>query len=575
MKKFVAIFLVTIMVLSLAACSPFQSKSETSSANDISTGDNSASASEKKEEYIFTYLATDGSAISSADTPVGKIIKEKFNITINLEVYPGDYNEKCALMLAAGDYPDILQLTSMDIVNKYINAGALLDIEELAKENGTNFLKRHAKSIPFWKLASDDGELYKYEFNTPNYEVVTGAALDVSVRSDVLEAQGYPELLDEDSYIEFLKKGLEQFPEINGQKTVGMTFPGAESWGIQGIVPIMYEKGGYAATGNNGAIFNIKEDRYEDYFKNKYVKSSFKFFNRLYREGLLDPECFTDLNVQTQEKMNSGRALSVWYVTWNNSTANAIFNSNGNSDMEYVIMPIMSRDQLNNNEKLQLRILDTYPHAGMGITKNSKDPERLMVLLDWVATEEGQILLGWGIEGEDYTIKEGKRVPTDAFRNGYLNTPDYLHNRGIGVFGFLGLTLALDENGQNYLSTADPSVRKFLMSERLTEVYSKYGWENINDPWVKNKNYSYEVFPTGIVGMTVVDPSSDEGKLEAKLVDFRIKNTVPLIMAKSDAEFEALYEKTMAEYNKLNPDTVINKYNEIYKTNKDKIESVK
>ena len=42
-----------------------------------------------------------------------------------------------------------------------------------------------------------------------------------------------------------------------------------------------------------------------------------------------------------------------------------------------------------------------------GISVNSEDPEKAMILLNWIyATKEANDLLNWGIEGKDYIVKE-------------------------------------------------------------------------------------------------------------------------------------------------------------------------
>src|SRR5690606_28858557 len=109
---------------------------------------------------------------------------------------------------------------------------------------------------------------------------------DINVRIDALAKQGYPNLVSEDDWINFLKQALKDFPTApDGSKTLGMIAPFGESWGMAGIAGIMYEKGGLTAStaGNEGVIFSSAENKFVDYFKNPDVLDSFKWFNRLYR----------------------------------------------------------------------------------------------------------------------------------------------------------------------------------------------------------------------------------------------------------------------------------------------------
>ena len=54
------------------------------------------------------------------------------------------------------------------------------------------------------------------------------------------------------------------------------------------------------------------------------------------------------------------------------------------------------------------------------VTKDCVDPVLAVKLMDYFYSEEGADLLNWGIEGESYTITDGKKTYTDAV----LNDPD-------------------------------------------------------------------------------------------------------------------------------------------------------
>ena len=102
---------------------------------------------------------------------------------------------------------------------------------------------------------------------------------DLIVRSDALEACGWPELNSASDWTAFLKEAMEKLPETNGQPTIGLTTTFAEAWGLQGIAAIGYEKGETttADAGNNAVIWNHAENKFVDYFLNEdgtvsYVK---------------------------------------------------------------------------------------------------------------------------------------------------------------------------------------------------------------------------------------------------------------------------------------------------------------
>lgn len=576
LKLLTVMLLIVVMIVgSAAGCGKTTANNSGSSAITTQSASSATAGTAKKEDYTLTYMIPGAEDSHSLDDDIGKAIYDDTGVIIDIKGYSGNYDEKCTLALAAGDYPDMIELQGNPMVKKYIQAGALLNLDELMDKYAPNFKEFHKDSIPYWRMVDDNGILYKFEADSPRMDCATGPLLDMLVRSDILEQQGWPEVLNEDSWIDLLKQGLKQNPTVNGKNTVGMVLPGAEAWGVTGIMSQMYDKGKYTeAAGNGAVIWNSYDEVFEDVMLHPYFKDSLKFFNRCYRESILDPECFTDFSAQVDEKLNSGRALSAWYYIWTVITANTALHKAGLNNMDYIEWPIMTANQLKNGDKKVIRIIDSYDWRSVAITKNAKDPQRLMELLDWASTDEHQVLLGWGIKDKHYTIgSDGKRTPTEEYFKAYSDTGDPF-NKGIGAYNFLGLSGEFDSNGQSYNISYDETVMNILMMpDRKKSVYSNYGWTSITDPWHKNKNFGTDTMHTGLVGICVLNSDSDESKLAAKLVDFRTKNTVPLVMAESDEEFESLYKEVIKKYETLKPQPVIDKYNELYRNVKAKFTS--
>lgn len=505
----------------------------------------------------------------SDETPVGKVIKDKFNIVFEFIPFSGDYRDKLNMMLASGDYPEMLRVERQDLVTKYINAGAALPLDDYLKD-AKYFNEANKPSIPFWRLPASDGKLYKWEANVPQDVNNFCECNDIAIRNDILKEQGYPKLLSTDDYVEFLKKAIAAHPTTNGKKTLGVVAPLAESWGMAGIMPIMYEKGDkYISVGNEGVIFNIKDQKFEDMLLNAYTKESYQFFNRLYREGLLDNESFTDTLTQVTEKVNSGQALGFYYTMWIKDQVNTSLEKAGHPDLGYIQLPIQTNTMVKEGQKKNLRLETVRPYDSIIITKNAKDPKRIFELIDWFSSEEGQILLQAGVEGVHYKRVDGKRVLTDEFKKGYREDPNYLSKQGIGVgMSFLGLRLLTAKDNQPYNLLNDTAASdEFSLTKTVADTYKTLGWANSKDWFRKNGVPA----PGGLASGIIIDPTSSEGMISQKIVELRVKNSAKLVMAKSEAEFEQIWQDLMKQYQVLNPQKVVDKYNEIFQQQQAKV----
>jgi ABC-type sugar transport system, periplasmic component len=578
-KGLIRIFaLLVVMCLTLTLFSGCGGNNDTKGTINNSTSSGSATKAadsgnvQKTELYTIQILTSPLSYVkTSSDTEIGKVLREKFNIEFEFLPTTGDAREKQNLMLASGDYPEIVRLEGNDMVNKYISADALLPLDNYLSD-ASNFTSRFAEQIPYWRVAAQDGKLYKWEMLVPQDFAATPEINDMAVRTDALEKQGWPNLVTEDDWYDFLKKAMEQMPQTNGQKTVGMVIPLAESWGP--ALTEFIEKGGtYVDQGTNDAVvWNETEQKWEAAFTTKEIIDNYRWFNRLYRAGILDKDCFTDTLDQVRNKLTSGAALSMWYIIWEVGGANSELIKAGHPEMQYINMPIRSNAQEAAKEKRLVRVETTRPFDSVAITKNAKDPERIFKMIDWCLSEEGQILLQSGIEGKQYNIVDGKRVPTDEYVNAIKTDPEYSEKVGFDLYRFLGYCKLKGKDGINYNISQDPAYSDTLfLTDRQREAYQKLGWANSKDFWLKIGVSA----PSGLASTCSLDTNSDEGKLDEKFNEFRVKAGAKLITAKTEEDFNKNLENLMAEYNKLNIQKIVDKYNEILTANKANLDKYK
>ncbi|MEA4890011.1 MAG: hypothetical protein VB070_11165 [Clostridiaceae bacterium] len=535
------------------------SPTSTAKATDTQTGTN-----QTQSEYVIQILTGPKQVVKRSDeTPVGKVIKDKFNVVFEYLPLTGDAIEKETLMLSTGDYPEVTRLENNLMYSKYVEAGAAICLDDYIADS-TNFSEVFKEQLPYWRLSTTDGKIYKWERSVPQDIDVAGDYLDIGVRTDALEAQGWPNLVSEDDWFNFLKQALVDFPETNGQPTIGITFPMGESWGPS-LTTEFIEKGGITndqAT-NDAVLWNQVDQCWEAAWTNRDFIQNLRWFNRLYLNGLLDKECFTDTSQQSTEKGNNAQAIAFWYIYGFGTGANAQLIAAGHPEMQYIHQPIRSNDQVKAGLKRQSRLETTRPFDTYVITKNCKDPARFFSLLDWSLSEEGQILLQSGIEGQHYLINDkGEREPTEEFTKGIMSDPEYTETAGLNSGDVLGLTQSQDSKGISYDLQKEIKYKdQLFLTDRQKEALKKLGWESSMDYWKKTSVAA----PTGLAGTCSLDPNSDISKLNEKFISWRASAGTKLITA---TDFDATLAELNTEYEKMDIQKVVDEYNRILNVNK-------
>jgi len=523
--------------------------------------------------YTIKYLKGGGGdfqgAIKTSDeTPIGKVIKDKFNIVFELEPFAGDWKEKTNLMLATGDYPEMVQLINNDDVVKWIGAGAIIPLDDLMSKYGKNFTALHKAEIPIWRSVAKDGKVYKYEMQVPDESGINDVTLDMAVRSDALEAMNWPKLNSASSWISFLKGVLQKMPETNGRPTLGISANGGESWGPAIWYNCMNYTGRYLfGLGYRAVLMDTVTNKLMDIDLCPETKESVKFWNLAYREGLLDKEALTDKWDAVQAKMNVAQPVAVYYTTWDIPTANAALHTDGKDNMSYVIMPIRLDSQVNNKETRYLRNNNTYPYGTVVITKKAKYPDRIMKLLDFIATDEGQTLIGWGFKGTHYTIEKGKRVVASSVVESIKTDKTYQEKQGLlPVFNFLGASRARDKTGQFRDFNFDPDYTALALIDREKEVLKAYGYKTKLDPWTTSSTLKY--YNVAALESTVLPNDSEENKVLQKAIKLRHDMYLSqLVMAETEGQFEQIWQQYLKEHAALNPQQYIDKLTQMYNDN--------
>jgi putative aldouronate transport system substrate-binding protein len=328
---------------------------------------------------------------------------------------------------------------------------------------------------------------------------------------------------------------MERYPTINGQKTIGLSLL-SDTW--QWYISVSDPSGLLVGHPHDG-VWAVNQQTLETTYKFLVpeIQLWYRWLNRMNADGVLDPESFTQREDVWHAKIASGRVLGLAYPLWGYSTARSSLISDGMPERTYAYLPIVADERFTNQSLKDYGIGGGH---GISITSSNRDPERAFEFLDWLCTEESNILRHFGIEGINYHVIDGKRVvPEEEFRL-TQSDPNYARRTGIGQW-----INAFPLFGNAYVdSTGNPITRKtpetikqgYLDVER--ETLSAYGAEM----WI-------DLFPsTGSLGVSRYSQAwqhalpQDLNAIVAE-ADIYMKTALANIVLGKPEDFDASWQK--------------------------------
>ena len=489
-RKVVSLMLVSAMVAGmLAGCgsdsgsSKGGSSTETGSAAEASS---SGETADDKSPITFEYFNADGKN-GNWDNPVAKAITEATGVTLDVS-YPvasqGDAKEDVALMIANDEYPDMIYAKGS--ATDLYQAGALIDMTDLIEKYGPNIKKMYGAEMEKLKWSQDDPGIYQLSYAGVNQKTLTtGGSCQIQWAALKENDYKYPKTLDE--YEKMIKSYLAAHPKTeDGLDMIGITMS-ASDW--HWMITLGNPAGLIAdASPDNGQW--IIDDEYNVHYKHvtDEEKEYFKWLCRMYNEGILDPNFATQTDDDYIAKVASGRVVAITDAEWHYSQCEATLVADGKVDQTYVGLPVTLRED---QVEKALLYQGTTVGWGMAITKSCEDPVRAIKFLDYLCSDEGQILYHWGIEGENYFLDDdGQPYRTDEEVAKAQSDPDYAKNTGIDNYtGFpIYGTGSYSEDGFPYTPTTKESViANYNTAEK--EGCEAMGFEMLTDMFAQPEEF--------------------------------------------------------------------------------------
>lgn len=535
-KRVAASLLALTLVATLAACGG----SDGSSADNDSSGANSNDL----KPITFTYFSEDSSTNwNNMNDEVGKVITEKTGVTLDAEFAVGDPVQKISLIAATGNYPDLIAAKAD--VGKLVDAGAIIDLTDLIDKHAPNIKKMLGDKLVRTKYSLDDQAIYAIPTWSAVDEVKIKADGGFELQHRVVKEAGYPEIRTVKDFEKAIQDYITKHPtDENGNKNIGLSL-NADDWHMYQVTNL-----GFKTTGgpDDGEYYIDQKTHQATYhFRRPEEKEFFRWLNHMNAIGLLDPESFVQKTDQFKAKVASGRVLGLAAPEWEYGDGENALKAAGKFDQTYGHYPVTMSKEYKDTSFWSAGFDGGY---GISISSTCKDPVRAIKFLDFLASEEGQILNNWGIEGKHYTMENGKRTLIPEVQERAINdAAAFQKESGLGLYWNLMVHYGdgIKDSTGKYFTRNYPELLTANYNEAEKETLKAYKAEHWKDLFPKEDEFQPRAYGAAY---TMSLPNDDPAViLAAKMKDITWKRIPEAVMSKPE-DFDKIWDAYMAELEK-------------------------
>ena len=430
----------------------------------------------------------------TADNKIYKKIADELGISFEIEFLANDLNQTLSLKIADDKQPDLFDGgNSAEILE---DADVLIDLLPYISEEKTPNLYKHLHStnVKLDQLLSKDGKLYII----PNYGVLyndnikTYNGPSFFAQKKVIEWNNYvvPKTVDE--YFAMLEGYIKENPTAeDGTPYTGFAIL-CEDWRRFCLInPVQHLMG----RPNDGEVLvdvNDPEFATWTFIDQDYAKPYYAKLNDIYHKGLISADTFVMNYDQYIAALSSGYVLGMFDQAWDFGTATQSLQTAEKYAETFLPIPLLyDEDDLegialpSENWKIEEHYINgdvINRDRGFGIAATAEDPERLVQLLDTLLSDEWQILLQWGIEGEDYFIDENGRMNMTLEQYKNLSDSEWKRaNKAEAIFTSAPKKQGTQDNGNAWDPTLQPEIRTANEPQYDKDLYAKLGIKAIEE----------------------------------------------------------------------------------------------
>lgn len=543
LKKFMTASMIIALVMTTSTFSSCK-KSNSDSGN---IGE--ATVSPKHPITISMFCGSSTISAATANNKIYKKIKDELGISFKIELLTGDLNQKLGVMIASGELPDVVNYNS-----ELQAADDLIPLENKVKKYAPNIYEHYTQGN-VWNMMKDSNDGHTYYLTSLGVINKNTAKTYYSgpafwIQKQVLAEAGYPKVTTLDQYFKLIQDWVAKHPVIDGMSTIGfetLVTP-AQSFVLENAPEHL------SGHPNDGGV--IVDNGIASLFQDKDIsKIYYNKLNEMYNIGIIDRESITQNQDQYLQKIATGRVVGMFDQHWDFQSGESVLKKDKKYGETYAPLALTY-------EGVTPHYLDSpIPNLtnGFSITKNCKDPDRVLVALDKLMDEKWQKILNWGIEGEDYSMDTSTNQPvwTEQQQTNQNDSAWKAANKAEALYSWLPKIEGEYSDG-NATTLGDNSVQyKKGLSAYDKNFYAKY---NVNSEYemmgeaTKNEIY----YPCWNIN---IPSNSAASSASTAINDTEIK-WLPRIISGKSSDFDRQWSDYVAEIEKDNPKAYLDAINE-------------
>jgi len=499
-KKSLAVLLVLLLasVMVLAGCS---NKSQSSNAD--GDGGNSGKRITLTIE-LFDRSNTPAGAPPIDDNFMTQYVQKNFgdpnNIDVKFVTVPrSEEVQKLNALMATKSAPDLVFTYDKPTVQNYAQSGGLIDLGPYIEEHGQQLKKVLAPTL-------SDGIFEGKQYAIPALRVIQ-AQTSTFIRKDWLDKLDLPLPTTTEQWYEAMKAFKEQDPGGTGGKVIPYTQ--IDVFHLKPLVNSFWEWSQIS-----------EEDLFADPdgWTQPGNKDAYRFLNKMYHEGLLDPDfpLQADFSEVFYQQVVTGIAGSATPNT-NEPVYNGYYANLKQNDPDAVLATI---DPFTTKDGKRPKPMFSPSGIYLMVPVFSKNAEAVVKYLDWMAQPENILTLQLGQKGVSYDVDEDG-IPFA------LTTPEaneLLYNNQDYAMIMNGKYLSPDTPERNIAANATvPEFRDFTVESIQAGMNDGYIIPRVDIPVQAEIKYS-------------------------TILSEKMKSMLASIVTADPADFDRVYEEQVKEW---------------------------